>query len=159
MTTRPIHKLVMIIPAEEQTAASGLEKTEPKGQEPLPIEKPETGKAESSKPPQAKDIPEDKPQSKIEAKEKPTQKVKHKEINSRKKLGRQTRTIVVVVPKEEEEIKDVGATRRRRGRPRKAPGIGPPDQRKGSVLDPGKGVCADPVGRDATLGVGGPGPQ
>ncbi len=27
-----------------------------------------------------------------------------------------------------------------------------------SVLDPGKGVCADPVGRDATLGVGGPGP-
>ncbi len=27
-----------------------------------------------------------------------------------------------------------------------------------TVLDPGKGVCADPVGRDATLGVGGPGP-
>jgi hypothetical protein len=26
------------------------------------------------------------------------------------------------------------------------------------VLDPGKGVCADSVGRDATLGVGGPGP-
>jgi hypothetical protein len=26
------------------------------------------------------------------------------------------------------------------------------------VLDPGKGVCADPVGRDATLGVGGLGP-
>ncbi len=28
-----------------------------------------------------------------------------------------------------------------------------------TVLDPEKGVCADPVGRDATLGVGGPGPQ
>ncbi len=26
------------------------------------------------------------------------------------------------------------------------------------VLDPGKGVCADPRGGDATLGVGGPGP-
>jgi hypothetical protein len=26
------------------------------------------------------------------------------------------------------------------------------------VLDPGKGVCADPRGRDATLGEGGPGP-
>ncbi len=26
------------------------------------------------------------------------------------------------------------------------------------LLDPGKGVCADPVGRDATLGAGGPGP-
>jgi hypothetical protein len=28
-----------------------------------------------------------------------------------------------------------------------------------TVLDPGKGVCADPVGRDATLGVGDRGPQ
>ncbi len=27
-----------------------------------------------------------------------------------------------------------------------------------TVLGPGKGVCADPVGRDPTLGVGGPGP-
>ncbi len=29
---------------------------------------------------------------------------------------------------------------------------------KGTVLDPGKGVSADPRGGDATLGVGGPGP-
>jgi hypothetical protein len=28
-----------------------------------------------------------------------------------------------------------------------------------SVLDPERGVCADPVGRDAILGVGGPGRQ
>jgi hypothetical protein len=27
-----------------------------------------------------------------------------------------------------------------------------------NVLDPEKGVCADPVGGDSTLGVGGPGP-
>jgi hypothetical protein len=27
-----------------------------------------------------------------------------------------------------------------------------------TVLNPGKGVCADPGKRDATLGVGGPGP-
>ncbi len=27
-----------------------------------------------------------------------------------------------------------------------------------TVLDPEKGECADPVGRDVTLGVGGPGP-
>jgi hypothetical protein len=27
-----------------------------------------------------------------------------------------------------------------------------------TVLDPGKGVCADPRRGDATLGVGGPGP-
>ncbi len=29
---------------------------------------------------------------------------------------------------------------------------------RGLALDPGKGVCVDPVGRDATLGAGGPGP-
>ncbi len=34
----------------------------------------------------------------------------------------------------------------------------PPDPRKGSVPDPERGVCGDPVGKDATLGVGGPGP-
>jgi hypothetical protein len=27
-----------------------------------------------------------------------------------------------------------------------------------TVPDPERGVCADPVGKDATLGVGGPGP-
>ncbi len=75
-------------------------------------------------------------------------------------MGKQTRTIVVAVPKKEEEIKDVGVGKRRRGRPKKVPGAEPPDPRKGSVLDPGKGVCADPVGRDVTLGVGGDrGPQ
>jgi hypothetical protein len=52
----------------------------------------------------------------------------------------------------------VGAAKRRRGRQRKAPGTEPPDPRKGSVLDPKKGVSADPVGRDAILGVEGPGP-
>ncbi len=53
---------------------------------------------------------------------------------------------------------DVGAAKRRRGRHRKAPGTEPPDPRKGSVLDPKKGVCTDPVGRYAILGVEGPGP-
>jgi hypothetical protein len=33
------------------------------------------------------------------------------------------------------------------------------DPRKGSVLDSGKGVCADPVNGGAILGKGGPGPQ
>jgi hypothetical protein len=33
-----------------------------------------------------------------------------------------------------------------------------PKERGISVLDPERGVCADPVGRDATLRVGGPGP-
>ncbi len=36
--------------------------------------------------------------------------------------------------------------------------IGACQQEVHIVLDPGKGVCADPRGRDATLGAGGPGP-
>jgi hypothetical protein len=74
------------------------------------------------------------------------------------KAGEQTRAIVVTVPKEEEEIVDVRAVKRKRGRPRKTPGTEPLDPRKGSVLDPGEGVCADPVERAAILEVKGPGP-
>ncbi len=64
-------------------------------------------------------------------------------------------TVIVAVPKEKGEITDVGAAKRRRERPRKTPEVEPPDPR---VLDPEKGECADPVGRDAILGVEGPGP-
>jgi hypothetical protein len=48
---------------------------------------------------------------------------------------------------------------KKRGRPRKIPGTDPPDPRKGSVLDPGKGVCADPVNGGAILGKWGPEPR
>ncbi len=54
---------------------------------------------------------------------------------------------------------DVGARPRKRGRPRKAPGMDPPDPRKGSVSDPDEGVCADPVNGGAILGRGKPEPQ
>ncbi len=63
------------------------------------------------------------------------------------------------VPKEEEEIVDVGVKQKKRGRPRKTPGTDPPDPRKGSVPDPGKGVCTDPVNKAAILEKGGPDPQ
>jgi hypothetical protein len=85
--------------------------------------------------------------------------VKYKKVISRKKAGEQARTIVVSVPKEEGEIVDVGVRPKKRGRPRKALGMDPPDPRKGSVLDPGEGVCADPVYGGAILGGGGPDPQ
>jgi hypothetical protein len=88
----------------------------------------------------------------------PTLAVKCKKVSSRKKAGEQTRTIIVAVPKEEEEIVDVIAGKRKRGRPRKTPEMDPPDPHKGSVLDPGKGVCADPVKRGAILEGEGPGP-
>ncbi len=119
----------------------------------------EATETKADEPPRAEDVPRDNPPSKKEVQGKPAQKVRHKKINSRKKVGKQACTIIVTVPTKSEEIKDVGATaKRRRGRPKKTPGTNPSDPRKGSVLDPGKGVCADPRGGDTTLGAGGPGP-
>jgi hypothetical protein len=63
----------------------------------------------------------------------------------------------VTSPKEEAEMVDVGARPRKRGRPKKAPNVDPPDPHKGSVLYPGKGECADPVNEDAILKVEGGG--
>jgi hypothetical protein len=86
--------------------------------------------------------------------------IKIKKVISRKKAGKQTRTIVVTSPKEEAEMMDIGARPKKRGRPRKAANVDPPDPHKGSVLYPGKGNCADPVNEDAILKVdGGGGPQ
>ncbi len=53
---------------------------------------------------------------------------------------------------------DIGVKQRKRGRLRKIPETDPLDPRKGSVPDPGKGLCADPVNRSAILEGGGPGP-
>ncbi len=64
----------------------------------------------------------------------------------------------MAAPKEEAEMVDIGARPKRRGRPRKNPIVDPPDPHKGSVLCPEKGVCADPVDKDAILGEGGGGP-
>ncbi len=70
---------------------------------------------------------------------------------SRKKAGKQARTIIVTMPKEEAEMVDIGARPKKRGRPKKTPNVDPPD--------PGKGVCADPVDEGAILGKGGPSPH
>jgi hypothetical protein len=85
--------------------------------------------------------------------------IKLKKVISRKKAGKQERTIVVTVPKEEAEVVNLGAKPKKRGRPRKTPNVDPPDPHKGSVLDPKKGACADPVDRAAILGRGGPDPH
>ncbi len=77
--------------------------------------------------------------------------IKLKKVISRKKAGKQARTIVVTSPKEEAEMVDIGVRPRKRGRPRKSPNVDPPDPHKGSVLYPGKGECADPVNEDAIL--------
>jgi hypothetical protein len=85
--------------------------------------------------------------------------VKYKKVISRKKAGKQARTIIVSVLREEEEIVDVGARPKKRGRPRKTLNVDPLDPRKGNVVDPGKGVCGDPVNGGTILGKGGTGPQ
>jgi hypothetical protein len=69
------------------------------------------GAKEPRESPQAEDTPSNDSLNTGETKEKVTQKVKHKKINSRRKLGNQTHAIVVTVPKEKEEIKEVERTK------------------------------------------------
>jgi hypothetical protein len=151
-TTRPIHKLVLIIPIEEQTSATG-----------------ETGEAEAAplEPERAEAEPKTESQEEPGAKEevrsteampppfqnkralKPIARLK--KVISRKKAGKQARTIIVTSPKEEAEMVDMGVKPKKRGRPRKIPDMDPPDPHRGSVSYPGKGECADPVNEDAIL--------
>jgi hypothetical protein len=85
--------------------------------------------------------------------------IKLGKVISRKRAGKQARTIIVTMPKEEAEMADIGARPKKRGRPRKVPNVDPPDPHKGSVVYPGKGVCADPVNKGAILGKGGAEPH
>ncbi len=183
-TTRPIHKLILVVPAEEQAVAGSQEGGEgagagppaplavqgpgPAQQEeirvigkaPLAVGEPEQPDQEEAEAAEAEGSPQGTtPQPAKERQREPKAVVKYKKVISRKKAGKQARTITVSVPREEEEIVDVGVRPKKRGRPRKTPGMDPPDPRKGSVPDPGKGVCADPVNGGAILGKGGPDPQ
>jgi hypothetical protein len=182
-TTRPIHKLVLVVPVEEQTYAvdqTGGGDVEPEQVAPLVEEVPEPAHtkevgATEVTPPAVQ--PEPAQQRGVElAEEKgglteatphpipsgegatgPT--IKFKKVISRKKAGEQARTIIVTMPKEEAEMVDIGARPKKRGRPRKTPNVDPPDPHKGSVSDPRKGVCADPVDGGAILERGGPDPH
>jgi hypothetical protein len=161
-TTRPIHKMVLIIPVEEQIVGGSEEeakKTGPEARNPEVMDGNEAQKTKGDEAPQAKDITKDDPLSTKGAKEKPTQKIWYKKVNPRKKAGKQSRTIIVTVPTKSEEIKDAGTTaKRKRERPRKLQRTNSSDPCKGSVLDPGEGVCADPRRGVAILGIGGPAP-
>jgi hypothetical protein len=178
-TTRPIHKLVLVVPVEEQAMAGsqeGEEGAEPEQATPLAREVPRLTRtdgdvAAGAAPPAAQPGPahqegaqpagkgggltEAVPRPAPGGKKAAGPAIKLKKVISRKKAGKQERTIVVTVPKEEAEIVDLGAKPRKRGRPRKTPNVDPPDPHKGSVLDPKKGVCADPVNEGAILGRGG----
>jgi hypothetical protein len=166
-TTRPIHKLVMVLPVEEQAAASRQERegvTRLEGPVPLatgeqePPHKEENRAVEVRGEPPSENSLESIPQPAKKKQGRSKLAIKYKKVTSRKKAGEQAWTIIVAVPKDEEEIVDVGVRQRKRGRPRKTPETNPPDPRKGSAPDPGKGVCADPVIRGAILEGEGPGP-
>jgi hypothetical protein len=182
-TRRPIHKLVLVVPIEEQTSAvdqTGGGGVEPGQVAPLVEKVPELAHTEEVRatevtPPAVQPEPaqqrgvgsaEEKgslteaaprPIPSGEGATEPT--IKVKKVISRKKAGKQARTIIVTLPKEEAEIVDIGARPKKRGRPRKVPNVDPPDPHKGSVSDPGKGVCADPVDGGAILVRGGPDPH
>ncbi len=157
MTTRPIHKLVLIIPVEEQVSAVGGAE----GTKAAPLAEkapecaevgPETASQEKSGAEEEGSPEEATPRPPL-GRGTPKPVTKLKKVISRKKAGKQARTIVVTSPKEEAEMVDVGARPGKRGRPRKTPNVDPPDPHKGSVLYPGKGECADPVNEDAILKV------
>jgi hypothetical protein len=160
-TRRPIHKLVLIIPIEEQASAAG----KPGEAQPAPLTEktPEDARTEPEAAGQEeagvqeKDSPtEVVPYSPLSIRA-PKPPIKIKKVISRKKAGKQARTIVVAAPKEEAEMVDIGIRPKKRGRPRKAANVGPLDPHKGSVLYPGKGNCTDPVNEDAILKVDGGG--
>jgi hypothetical protein len=157
MTTRPIHKLVLIIPVEEQVSV----KDKAEGAEAAPAMprcarvEPEAAVQEESGVGEEK-VPRELALAPSQDKEAAKPATRPKKVISRKKAGRQTRMIIVTSPKEEAEMVDVKAGPKKRGRPRKTPVMDPPDPHKGSVSHPGKGGCADPVNEDAILGrVGG----
>jgi hypothetical protein len=174
-TTRPIHKLVLVIPVEEQAHAVGQAKEDDAGPDqvaplaeeaPAPMHAEMAGTAKVAPPEMRPEVARrmeaeaEEGRSLTEAGPRPPQSregaarpaIKFRKVISRKKAGKQARTIIVTMPKEEAEMVDVGAKPKKRGRPRKAPNVDPPDPHKGSVLYPGKGVCADPVNEGAILG-------
>jgi hypothetical protein len=151
-TTRPIHKLVLVIPVEEQASAKAAEAT-PSVPEQTETRPAAVGKENSRE--EEKEAPTEPEPSPIQDKEvrKPT--ARPKKVISRKKAGKQTRAITVAVPKEEAEIMDMKVKQKKRGRPRKTPTADSPGPNKGSVPYPGRGECTDPVSEDAILGKGG----
>ncbi len=171
-TTRPIHKLVLVIPVEEQEPAANQTKEDEAGpdQATPPTEKAPT-LAEVTPP---KVGPQAALQAEAEEEGNPTEAglpppqdrgeavrpaIKFKKVTSREKASKPARAIIVSAPKEEAEMMDIGVRPKKRGRPRKVPSVDPPDPHRGSVLYPEKGACADPADEGAILGKGGPSPH
>jgi hypothetical protein len=160
-TTRPIHKLVLVVPVEEQNlevdkmremsgpardeAAEAAVAAAPRGEGRQTGGQAGLEGGSGEGPTKAKTAPllreAEEPQTAAP--------------NPKKKAAMQKRAITVTMPKEEAEMVDMTAGPKKRGRPKKNPTVDPPDPHKGSVLYPEKGVCADPVDKGTILGEGG----
>ncbi len=158
-TTRPIHKLVLVVPVEEQNLEANKMKEMPEPVKGETVEATAVVPCEKGRQTVSQAVPN------REGEESPT-KVKagslEKEVGNsqaapapKKKEATQQQAIAVTTPKEEAEMVDITAGPRKRGRPRKNPLVHPPDPHKGSVSYPEEGVCADPVDESAILGEGG----
>ena len=156
-TTRPIHKLVLVVPVKEQSLEID------KVKEPVAPAREVAAKAAAAAPQgevrQARGQAEleggsGKGHAEAEAEaELPPEMAGEPQTAGPSPKGE--RAVIVTTPKEEAEVMDLIAGPKKRGRPRKSPAVDPPDPHKGSVLYPEKGVCADPVDKGAILGEGG----
>jgi hypothetical protein len=167
LTTRPIHKLVLVMPVEEQT----VEEDEGGEANPEPEAGGQYGEDDGARWEENKDgseAGETRVGKKLPPREtagRPEEEVQCEEASSRPKEKTYPASPVVKFSDGLEEMVDVGvALKRGRGRPRKAGieslpaqgGTDPPDPHKGSVTDGAEEVCVDPGEMGAILGAGGP---
>ncbi len=145
-TTRPIHKLVLVVPVEEQISA--VDQAE---EAPVPVRAEEAGTAEVvslERGPEAArqegteaageggSLTEARPHPPQDREGVAEPTIEPREVIPRRKAGEKAQAIIVAAPKEEAEMVDIGARPKKRGRPRKNPSVDPLDPHKGSVLYP-----------------------
>ncbi len=150
MTTRPIHRLVLINPVEEQVIEESGE-NEALG--------PESRNQDEEVDDGVQKEEGVEPLGTGGSNEGPVGDTQHKKAGPPKGARKCLPPADVTVPEEEEEIVDVGVIPKRgRGRPKRSKEVNSMDPHKGSVTDGREGVCVDPGKRDAILGKGGPAP-
>jgi hypothetical protein len=163
-TTRPIHKLVLVVPVEEQNLEVDKMKelSGPAQEEAAEAAVAAARRGEDRQTGDQAGLEGKSEEGLTEAKTaSPPKEVGKPQVagpKPREKVGMQKRAIAVTMPKEEAEMVDMTVGPKKRGRPKKNPTEDPPDPHKGSVLYPEKGVCADPVDKGAILGEGGGSP-
>jgi hypothetical protein len=159
-TTRPIHKLVLVVPIEEQSSAAEPEQAAPPVEEvpelaytekvratevALPTVQPESahqGGVEATG--EERGLTEVAPRPIPEGKGVTGPVIKCREVTSRKKAGKQTRTIIVTMPEEEAEMVDIGPRPKKKGKTKEDSQRGSTGSAQGECLGPWKGSVCGP---------------